>query len=100
VPGRWEAPRQLLAAVAPTPPIELFWRKERATPSGTGGLYFTQNQLSAMMAYTRLAEARERGVKTLITDDPLTLFHLQHHAGRSGVTVKGLFELLAEQLGD
>jgi Fe-S oxidoreductase len=100
VPGRWEAPRQLLAAITPTPPIELFWRKERAAPCGTGGLYFTQPRLSALLAQTRLAEAQECGVKTLITDDPHTLFHLQRHATNGNVAVKGLFELLAEQLGD
>jgi Fe-S oxidoreductase len=100
VPGRWEAPRQLLAAITPTPPIELFWRKERAAPCGTGGLYFTQPRLSALLAQTRLAEAQECGVKTFITDDPHTLFHLQRQAINGNVAVKSLFELLAEQLGD
>ncbi|MBI1881117.1 MAG: (Fe-S)-binding protein [Chloroflexi bacterium] len=99
VPGRWGAPRQLLAAVTQTPPTELFWRKERAAPCGaSGGLYFTQPGLSAQLAQARLAEAQERGVRTLITDDPQTLFHLQHQAWNDNVTVKGLFELLAEQL--
>lgn len=98
VPGRWEAPRQLLAAITSTPPIELFWRKERAAPCGTGGLDFTQPRLSALLAQTRLAEAQASGVQTLITDDPYTLFHLQKHATNGHVVVKGLFELLAEQL--
>lgn len=100
VPGRWEAPRRLLAAITPTPPIELFWRKERAIPSGTGGLYFTQPALAALLAQNRLAEAEARGIKTLVTDDPYTLFHLQQHATNGNVAVKSLFELLAEQVGD
>jgi hypothetical protein len=47
-----------------------------------------------------LAEAQERGVRTLITDDPNVLHHLQRQAEKdsSGVRVKSLFELLAEQL--
>jgi Fe-S oxidoreductase len=99
VPGRWDAPRQLLAALTQSPPTELFWRKERAAPCGaSGGLYFTQPELSAQLARTRLAEAQERGIRTLITDDPHSLFHLQHHALNDSVAVKGLFELLAEQL--
>jgi Fe-S oxidoreductase len=101
VPTRWAAPRQLLAALTPNPPIELFWRQERAMPSGvSGGLYFTQPELSAQLAQARLAEAQERGVRTLITDDPHALHHLQQHAGQNGspVAVKSLYELLAEQL--
>ena len=31
VPARFDAPRRLLEAVLPTPPTELFWRKERAS---------------------------------------------------------------------
>ncbi len=103
VPGRWAAPRQLLAALSQTPPTELFWRQERAMPCGvSGGLYFTQPELSARLAQARLVEAQERGVRTVITDDPHVLHHLQHHAEKSGngVTVSSLFELLAEQLGD
>jgi Fe-S oxidoreductase len=99
VPGRWEAPRKLLAAVSRTPPLELFWRKERAAPSGaSGGLAFTQPELAAKLAQARLAEARERGAKTLVTDEPQVLYHLRRHANGSGVEIRGLFELLAGQL--
>lgn len=101
VPGRWEAPRQLLAAFTQTPPIELFWRKERATPCGaSGGLYFTQPELSAQLAQARLAEAEERGVRTLITDDPHVLHHLQRQTelNHNAVVVSSLYELLAQQL--
>jgi Fe-S oxidoreductase len=101
IPGRWAAPRQLLAALTQNPPIELFWRKARAMPCGvSGGLYFTQPELSAQLAQARLAEAQERGVRTLISDDPHVLHHLRHHAehGSSGIRVSSLYELLAEQL--
>jgi Fe-S oxidoreductase len=101
VPGRWQAPRQLLAAVMATPPLELFWSQDRAAPSGAhSGLYFTQPHLSTLLAQTRLAEAAERGVRTLFTDDPRVLHHLQRQAEKrgGGVVVKGLFELLAAQL--
>lgn len=98
VPGRWAAPRRLLAALALTPPTELFWRMERAAPCGaSGGLPFTQPALSANLAQTRLAEAQERGIKTLITDDPASLSQLRQHANGS-ITVAGLWEMLAAQL--
>jgi Fe-S oxidoreductase len=69
-------------------------------PSGvSGGLYFTQPELSAQLAQARLAEAQERGVHTLITDDPHALHHLQQHAEHSSaIRVNSLYELLAEQL--
>lgn len=100
-PGRWGAPRRLLAAVSHTPPIELFWSQERAAPSGSySGLYFTLPHMAMLLAQTRLAEAAERGVRTLISDDPRVLYHLGRQAERSpgGLKVQGLLELLAEQL--
>jgi Fe-S oxidoreductase len=97
IPERWAAPRRLLAEVMHTPPIELYWRQERAQPCGaSGGLPFTQPALASALAQARLAEAEAQGVETLITDAPQTLYHLQRHTDR--VTVRGLFELLAEQL--
>ena len=101
VPKRWTAPRKLLAALTDTPPIELFWRKERAAPCGTsGGLQFTQPNLATQLAQARLSEAQERGVKTIITDDPAVLNHLtnQVEQGQYDLEVIGLFELLAQQL--
>ncbi len=101
VPNRWEAPRKLLAAISQPPPTELFWRKELATPCGAGGgLYFTQPQLAAQLAQARLIEAHERGVNTLITDDPHVLYHLRRQSENSNnnIVVSGLFETLAAQL--
>ena len=97
IPERWAAPRRLLAEIMHTPPIELYWRQERAQPCGaSGGLPFTHPALAATLARTRLAEAEAQGVKTLISDDPQVLYHLQHHT--DNVTVRGLLELLAEQV--
>jgi hypothetical protein len=59
-------------------------------------LPFTQPDLAASLAQARLAEAEAQGVKTIITDDPQVLYHLQHQT--DGITIRGLFELLAEQL--
>ena len=101
VSGRWDAPRKLLAALSPTPPTELFWRKERAAPSGvSGALQFTQPELSAKLAQTRLAEAQERGIKTVISDDPQVLHHLRNQTANSELNIEivGLFELLAANL--
>ncbi len=100
IPGRWEAARKLLAAVTQSAPLELFWRKERAAPCGvSGGLTFTQAKLAAQLAQARLAEAKERGIKTLLTDDPQVLYHLNKQInGNNNVAVSGLFELLAAQL--
>jgi Fe-S oxidoreductase len=100
-PGRWEAPRQLLAALSDSPPIELFWRKERAAPCGvSGGLTLTQPRLAGQLAQARLAEAAERGIETIICDDPAVLHHLRQQAteSRLGIEVRGLFELLATHL--
>jgi Fe-S oxidoreductase len=101
VPGRWRAPRQLLAALSQAPAIELFWSQDRAAPSGANSaLYFTLPHMSALLAQTRLAEAAERGVQTLITDDPRVLYHLHRQAEKSypRIEVRGLFELLVTQL--
>jgi Fe-S oxidoreductase len=98
-PGRWEAPRKLLTALSQTPPVELYWRKERAAPCGaSGGLPFTQPELSALLAQARLAEAAAYSVKTLITDDPQVLYQLRRHAVGNTIEIKGLFELLVRQL--
>jgi Fe-S oxidoreductase len=87
----------LLAALTTTPPIELFWRQERAAPCGaSGGLPFTHPALSSALAEARLAEAQAQGVKTLVTDDPQVLHHLNHYA--NNIVMKGLYELLAEQV--
>lgn len=100
IPGRWEHPRRLLAALTSAEPVELFWRKERAAPTGvSGGLTFTQPELARGLAQVQISSARERGARTLVTDDAHVAHHLSEVAEGSGLTVVGLFELLAENLG-
>lgn len=103
VSDRWAAPRLLLSALSEIPPTEMFWSKERAAPAGvSGGLPFTQPKLAATLAQTRLDEAAERDIKTIISDDPEVLHHLENQVadGNSPLTIQSLFELLAQQLKD
>lgn len=95
---RTEAPRSLLAAVMPTPGVELFWRQERTHPAGSTSLKFANPQLADHLAYARLGDAVQAGARLLVTDDPGTLHALSTHAPRFGVQVQGLYELLAECL--
>ena len=99
VPGRMMAPRQLLDAVLPTPPIELFWRKERAHPCGDGALEFVKPDIAAKLTQARMDDARDNGAQSVITDAPETLYQLQQLAG-SGLPAKGLYALLASRLGN
>ncbi|MDX1686935.1 MAG: (Fe-S)-binding protein [Candidatus Promineifilaceae bacterium] len=100
VDGRDEAPRKLLSAVISSPTRELFWREERAHPCGNLALQFTQPDIADHLTFARLDDARQRGAKRVVTEDPGCLAHLQRHAGRFGLEVQGLYELLAAQLSD
>jgi Fe-S oxidoreductase len=97
IPARHAAPRRLLAGVMAFP-RELFWRKERAHPSGNGALQFTNPHISDHLTYARLADAQAAGARTIITEDPGCLSVLNRHAGRFGLQVQGLYELLADHL--
>lgn len=98
VPGRDAAARQLLAAVMPAPAVELFWRRERSHPAGSTSLRFANPMIAQHLTYARLGDARESGAQLLICEDAGTLDVLSAQAARFGVTVQGLYELLAEQL--
>jgi Fe-S oxidoreductase len=98
IPARYDAPRRLLAGVISNPGRELFWRKERAHPCGNGALQFTIPHISDHLTYARLADAQESSAQTLITEDPGCLSHLNRHAGRFGLHIQGLYELLADHL--
>lgn len=97
VPERMMAPRQLLEAVLPAPPIELFWRKERAHPCGDGALEFVKPDIAEKLTQARMDDARNNGAQSVITDAPETLYQLQQLAA-SGLPAKGLYELLASRL--
>jgi Fe-S oxidoreductase len=98
VGDRHDAPRRLLAAVMPDTGLELFWRRERAHPSGNVALQYTQPHIANHLSYSRLGDALERGARVLITEDPAGRAALERHAPRFGLQVAGLYELLAEHL--
>ncbi len=97
VPARLDAPRKLLEAVLPTPPLELFWRKERAFPSGDGALQFVNPSISRKLTEARMEDARDTGAQGVITEDPATL-HQLNNASSAGLHVQGLYELLVDRL--
>jgi Fe-S oxidoreductase len=98
------APRALLAAaLGAGSAVNMFWREERAHPCGaTGGLEFTQPAIASRLADARLEDAASRGAKWVIADDPGCLHHLRGRqsagTGQAGLEVRGLYELLVEQL--
>jgi hypothetical protein len=77
---------------------ELFWRRERAHPSGNVALQYTQPHIANHLSYARLGDAMERGARLLITEDPAVRAALNQHAARFGLQVAGLYELLADHL--
>jgi Fe-S oxidoreductase len=93
------APRALLLEVLGSDAERnLFWRGRRAHPCGAvGGLQFTQPAIAAKLADARLDDARSAGAAWLITDDPSCAHHLRSRP-QQDVTVRGFYELLAEQL--
>lgn len=98
VPERHERVRGLVTAVMPTPPRELFWRKDRAQPVGSTYLQFSNPALAERLTRARLQDAQDSGAKLLICEDPATLYHLNRYAGEYGLRVQGLYELLAQQV--
>ena len=91
---RCDAARYLLASIVPAPPVELFWRKERAHPCGNGPLRITQPDIADRLTKARLEDAAKTGAQTLVTDCPGTLLELQEHADAYGLKVMGLYELM------
>ncbi len=98
VEGRWWAPRKLLAAALAGEPRELFWRRERAHPSGATALQFTLPHMAMMLASARLEDARQAGARLIVTEAPGDLAQLSRLAPKAGLRLQGLFELLAERL--
>lgn len=98
VQERYLAPRALLAAVLPAPTHELFWRDGRAYPCGNLALEFTQPDIADALTRARLADAARTGAQGVVTEGPGSLAHLERHAPAFDLRVRGLYELLAEQL--
>ena len=93
------APRALLAAaLGEASARDLFWRGDRAHPCGAiGGLEFTSPDIARRLADARLDDCERAGARRLVTEDPTCLGHLRAHE-RTGVTVTGLYELVAQHL--
>lgn len=98
LPERHDNPRKLLAAVMPGAPRELFWRRERGHPVGSTALQFTRPDIAEQLTLARLKDAQHNGAQLLFSDDPGTLKQLDGLAEGFGMQVKGLYELLFEQL--
>ena len=98
VEGHFAAPRQLLGAILPETPRELFWRDGRAYPSGDLALQFTQPQIADALTQARLADAAGHGATGVVTEGTGSLVHLERHAAAYDLRVTGLYELLAGQL--
>jgi Fe-S oxidoreductase len=98
VDGRHAAPRRLLEAVFGAPPRELFWSRERTHPAGSTALQFTLPYMAMVLAGARLEDARAVGAQVAVTEAPGDLALLERLAPRYGLQVRGLYELLAEQL--
>lgn len=98
VKGRYDAPRQLLAAVMPAPARELFWRRERAHPAGNVALQYTKPHIANHLAYSRLADALENGARLLITEDPGGLSYLQQFTPKFGLEIRSFYELIDQHL--
>ena len=98
VPGRHDHPRSLLAAVMPGAARELFWRRERGHPVGSTALQFTKPDIAEKLTLARLEDAQRSGAKLLICDDPGTLHQLDGAAESFGLEVRGLYDLLFDQM--
>jgi hypothetical protein len=60
-------------------------------------LPWTQPELAAGLARAALADAGRHGARLIVTDAPQCLAHLRAHVA-PGVDVRGLYELLVEQM--
>lgn len=98
VTTRYDAPRRLLAAVLPGQPVELYWRRERTHPTGSGALRWTNPHIGRHLTYARLGDAAEVGARLLVTEDPADLAQLTEHAALFNLRVEGLYELLTGQV--
>ncbi|MBK8047133.1 MAG: (Fe-S)-binding protein [Anaerolineales bacterium] len=92
-----DAPRRLGAALGGEP-LELFWRRERAHPSGATALRFSLPHMAYLLAQARLQDAQRQGAQIVVTEAPGDLAILSEVAPRLGMRVQGLYELLASQL--
>jgi len=99
LPERHAAPRTLLSAILPEGGgREIFWRKDRAHPSGNVALQFTNPQIANHLTYSRLGRVAEAGARVAVCEDPGTLSQLQKFSEMFRLKVEGLYELLVSQM--
>lgn len=97
LPTRFDAARILCKVLLGTPPLELFWYRERAHPVGSTAIQFMRPDIGARLTEFRLQDAVKRGAKTILCDDPATLHELRLR-NDSPLRVQGLYELLLSRL--
>lgn len=94
----FDSARILAKAVLPGQALELFWRRERAHPVATPFLQLSQPELAEKLSRARLEDALGQGAELLLCEDAATLSQLARYAPEYGLELKGLYELLADQL--
>lgn len=95
VPSHFEPARRLAEAIfSKENRVELFWRNERAHPSGNLALQFTWPDVADQLTKARLEDARSAGAVQVLTVDAGSLHHLRQHAASFDVDVGGLLETL------
>lgn len=95
---RVETPRALLDRFLGGERRELFWSRGRAHPVGNTALRFTHPELAERLTRARLDDARRRGVKHLVCDDPSTLHEIARFAHDAGLEAHGLYEILERRV--
>ena len=97
LPARFDSARRLCEVILKKPPIELFWHRERAHPAGSTAIQFTRPDIGTQLTEARLEDARSRGAKVLLCDDPATLHELRLRNQHS-LQIQDLYETLLGQL--
>ncbi|MCA9835943.1 MAG: (Fe-S)-binding protein [Trueperaceae bacterium] len=95
----FDSPRHLLGAILPGNQVELFWRKERTHPTGSGSTWFSNPELAEKLTRARLEDAQKQGAEVIYCEDSADLSQLNRYAADYGLELKGLYELLADHLG-
>ena len=97
LPARFDSARMLCEAILGNPPLELFWRRERAHPVGSTAIQFTRPEIGVRLTESRLEDAMSRGAQILLCDDPATLHELGLR-NKYSLKVQCLFEQLLARL--
>ena len=61
-------------------------------------LYDAAQELAEKLTRARVKDAQKSGAKTIISEDPGTLYHLNKFASEYDLQVVGLYQLLADNL--